>query len=176
MSARSDTAQTATTAPTCSTRRPWRRTKAFCAPIATIRPRPRARPADAASSAGVPIAAHARKRASRSPVQDSEPSLASLFVDLDLAQLRALDATVSAGTLEAAARALHVTPSAVSQRLRALEVATGRVLLVRSKPVRLTESGRPILRLARQVALLTADAARELGGYPQQLPPLPIAV
>ena len=97
-------------------------------------------------------------------------------MDLDLAHLRALDATVSAGTLEAAARALHVTPSAVSQRLRALEVATGRVLLVRSKPVRVTESGRPILRLARQVALLTADAARELGGDEPRLPRLPIAV
>ena len=96
-------------------------------------------------------------------------------MDLDLAQLRALDATVSGGTLEAAARALHVTPSAVSQRLRALEVATGRVLLVRSKPVQVTESGRPILRLARQVALLTADAARELGAD-EQLPRLPIAV
>ena len=47
-------------------------------------------------------------------------------MDLDLAQLRALDATVREGTLEAAARALHVTPSAISQRLRALEVATGR--------------------------------------------------
>lgn len=97
-------------------------------------------------------------------------------MDLDLAQLRALDATVSGGTLEAAARALHVTPSAVSQRLRALEAATGRVLLVRSKPVRVTESGGPILRLARQVALLSADAARELGREEQRLPRLPIAV
>ena len=61
-------------------------------------------------------------------------------MDLDLSQLRALDATVRGGTLEAAARALHVTPSAVSQRLRALEVATGRILLVRTKPVQVTES------------------------------------
>ena len=85
-------------------------------------------------------------------------------MDLDLAQLRALDATVRDGTLEAAARALHVTPSAISQRLRALEVATGRILLVRSKPVQVTESGEAVLRLARQVELLTADVARELGG------------
>jgi LysR family transcriptional regulator, chromosome initiation inhibitor len=83
-------------------------------------------------------------------------------VDLDLAQLRALEATVSAGSLDGAARALHVTPSAISQRLKALEAATGRVLLVRSKPVRVTESGQAVLRLARQVALLTADATREL--------------
>jgi LysR family transcriptional regulator (chromosome initiation inhibitor) len=98
-------------------------------------------------------------------------------MDLDLAQLRALDATVRAGTLEAAARSLHITPSAVSQRLRALEVATGRILLVRSKPVQVTESGRSVLGLARQVELLTAEVARELGDdEPQRMPTLPIAV
>jgi len=99
-------------------------------------------------------------------------------MDLDLAQLRALDATVRGGTLEAAARALHVTPSAISQRLRALEVATGRILLVRTKPVRVTESGQAVLRLARQVDLLTADVARELGDGPSPVlvPTLPIAV
>jgi LysR family transcriptional regulator (chromosome initiation inhibitor) len=100
-------------------------------------------------------------------------------VDLDLAQLRALDATVRGGTLEAAARSLHVTPSAVSQRLRALEIATGRVLLVRTKPVQVTESGQAVLRLARQVDLLAADVARELGDEDSpggRLPTLPIAV
>src|SRR4051794_31131215 len=95
-------------------------------------------------------------------------------MDLDLAQLRALDATVTAGTLDGAARALHVTPSAISQRLKALEAATGRVLLVRSKPVQVTESGQAVLRLARQVALLAADATRELepesGSDPVSLP------
>jgi LysR family transcriptional regulator, chromosome initiation inhibitor len=92
--------------------------------------------------------------------------------------LKALDATVRGGTLEAAARALHVTPSAISQRLRALEVATGRILLVRTKPVQVTESGQAVLRLARQVELLTADVARELGGNrsPERVPTLPIAV
>ena len=83
-------------------------------------------------------------------------------MDVDLAQLRALSAAVSEGTLDAAARALHVTPSAISQRLRALEIATGRVLLVRSKPVRVTESGEALLRLARQIELLTVEAAAEL--------------
>jgi LysR family transcriptional regulator (chromosome initiation inhibitor) len=101
-----------------------------------------------------------------------------LFVDLDLGQLRALDATVRAGTLEGAARALHVTPSAVSQRLRALEVATGRILLVRSKPVQVTDSGQAVLRLARQVDLLAADVVRELGGDGTDgaLPTVPVAV
>ena len=83
-------------------------------------------------------------------------------MDLDLAQLRALQATVATGTLDAAARALHVTPSAISQRLKALETATGRVLLVRSRPARPTPSGEALLRLAHQIDLLTADAGREL--------------
>ena len=99
-------------------------------------------------------------------------------MNLDPAQLEALDATVTNGTLEAAARALHVTPSAISQRLRALEVATGRILLVRTRPVQLTASGQAVLRLARQIGLLTADVARELGGEPSTggVPTLPIAV
>ncbi|GAB2694918.1 LysR family transcriptional regulator ArgP [Thalassiella azotivora] len=84
-------------------------------------------------------------------------------MQVDPGQLRALDAVVREGTFEAAARALHVTPSAVSQRLRALEVVTGRVLVVRSKPVRPTESGEVLLRLARQVELLTDEALAELG-------------
>ena len=83
-------------------------------------------------------------------------------MDLDLGQLRVLSATVDAGTLEGAARVLKVTPSAVSQRLKALEQATGRVLLVRSKPVKVTEPGRTVLRLARELELLAADTAREL--------------
>jgi LysR family transcriptional regulator (chromosome initiation inhibitor) len=96
-------------------------------------------------------------------------------MDLDLGQLRALRAAVDRGTLEGAARELHVTPSAVSQRLRALEQATGRVLLVRSRPVGVTEHGRAVLRLAREVELLAADTARELADAPGPVT-LPIAV
>jgi LysR family transcriptional regulator (chromosome initiation inhibitor) len=82
---------------------------------------------------------------------------------MDLAQLRTLVAVVDEGTLEAAARRLHVTPSAVSQRLRALEVATGRVLVRRGRPATITASGEPVLRLARQVGLLVAETTTQLG-------------
>ncbi len=85
-------------------------------------------------------------------------------MEFELHQLRALAAAVSEGTFEGAARALHVTPSAISQRIGALERTAGRVLLVRSKPVRVTPSGQPVLLLARQVELLTADAASDLHG------------
>ncbi|GAB3806302.1 LysR family transcriptional regulator ArgP [Humibacter antri] len=85
-------------------------------------------------------------------------------MDLDLAQLRALDAAVTHGTLDAAARALHITPSAVSQRIRALEASLGRVLLVRSKPVVVTESGAAALRVARQMDALAGSLALDLAG------------
>jgi LysR family transcriptional regulator (chromosome initiation inhibitor) len=47
--------------------------------------------------------------------------------------------------------------------LKALEQASGRVLLQRSNPVQPTEAGEVVLRLARQVAQLEADAGTELG-------------
>lgn len=99
-------------------------------------------------------------------------------MDLDLAQLRALSAIAEAGTLDGAARALHLTPSAISQRLKALEATAGRVLLVRSKPVRLTPSGEAMVRLARQVDLLVGDTAALLGSddAPGRPPSLPLAV
>jgi len=101
-------------------------------------------------------------------------------MDLDLAQLRALDAAVTHGTLDAAARALHITPSAVSQRIRALEASLGRVLLVRSKPVTVTEAGAAALRVARQIDALAgtlshelaidADGANSVGGARRSIP------
>lgn len=83
-------------------------------------------------------------------------------VEWDLAQLRAYAATVDHGSLEAAAASLHITPSAVSQRLKALERSVGAVLLQRSRPVRPTEPGISVLRLARQVDALARDAAAAL--------------
>lgn len=72
-------------------------------------------------------------------------------------------AIVDEGSLDGAARVLRITPSAVSQRLRALESQLGRVLVVRSKPARATEAGAVVVRLSRQYALLGHDAGVELG-------------
>lgn len=82
----------------------------------------------------------------------------------DSQQLRALAAIAAAGSLDGAATALALTPSAVSQRLRALERACGQVLVVRSRPIALTAAGETMLRLATQVALLEEETARELAG------------
>ncbi|HYH76254.1 MAG TPA: LysR family transcriptional regulator ArgP [Arthrobacter sp.] len=78
-------------------------------------------------------------------------------------QLRTFAAVIEHGTLEAAARSLIVTPSAVSQRLKAMEDAAGQVLLQRTSPARPTPAGEAVLRFARQVRQLEADALRDLG-------------
>ncbi|WP_306994338.1 LysR family transcriptional regulator ArgP [Amycolatopsis thermophila] len=85
------------------------------------------------------------------------------MADLPFDQVRTLLAVVDEGTFDAAAAALHVTPSAVSQRVKALEQRTGRVLVMRTKPVRPTESGQVVVRFARQLAALERDAQAELG-------------
>ncbi|OIJ66522.1 LysR family transcriptional regulator ArgP [Streptomyces mangrovisoli] len=86
-----------------------------------------------------------------------------MIPDIPLEQVRTLLAVVDEGTFDAAAAALHLTPSAVSQRIKALEQRTGRVLLLRTKPVRPTESGEVLVRLARQLSRLERDARAELG-------------
>jgi LysR family transcriptional regulator (chromosome initiation inhibitor) len=89
------------------------------------------------------------------------------MMSLDPAQLAALAAVVREGTFDAAARALHVTPSAISQRIKALENASGRVVVTRTKPVTPTAAGAALVRLARQVELLTASTLDEIGSGPQ---------
>ncbi|WP_299053895.1 ArgP/LysG family DNA-binding transcriptional regulator [uncultured Nocardioides sp.] len=78
-------------------------------------------------------------------------------------RLAALAAVVDGGTFEAAARALHVTPSAVSQRVRALEQQVGQVVVTRAAPCRPTATGEVLLGLARQTALLAAETSERLG-------------
>ncbi|WP_040163876.1 LysR family transcriptional regulator ArgP [Microbacterium gorillae] len=92
----------------------------------------------------------------------------------DLAETLAI--IVDEGTLEAAARRLRVTQPAVSQRLRTLESLVGRVLLVRSRPVRATAAGEAVVRYGRQIAHLEADALTELGLAANGRASLPIAV
>ena len=76
---------------------------------------------------------------------------------MDLAQLAALAAVVDEGSFDGAARLLHVTPSAVSQRIKGLEQSAGQVLVRRTKPVGVTPPGEAYLRLARQVDALVHD-------------------
>jgi LysR family transcriptional regulator (chromosome initiation inhibitor) len=97
-------------------------------------------------------------------------------VDLDPAQLAALVAIADEGTFDAAARALHVTPSAVSQRIRALESAVGRVVVQRSTPCRPTAAGETLIRLARQTQMLYDEARTLLADGHARRVDLPVAV
>jgi LysR family transcriptional regulator (chromosome initiation inhibitor) len=83
--------------------------------------------------------------------------------DFDAAALDALAALADEGSFDRAAQRLLVTQSAISQRLRGLEAQLGQPLVVRSRPLRLTEPGKHLLRYARQMQALRADVARELG-------------
>jgi LysR family transcriptional regulator (chromosome initiation inhibitor) len=83
---------------------------------------------------------------------------------MDSVQLATFQAVIEEGSFEAAARALHVTPSAVSQRIKALEQSVGQVLVRRAKPCEPTEAGRALVRFAGQVALLEREALAAVAG------------
>ena len=76
---------------------------------------------------------------------------------LDYASLSALAAVAREGSFERAARALHVTPSAVSQRIRLLEEKVGCALIVRGQPCRPTATGRRLCHHVERVQLLEQD-------------------
>jgi LysR family transcriptional regulator, chromosome initiation inhibitor len=99
-----------------------------------------------------------------------------MMPELPLDQVRTLLAAVDEGTFDAAAASLHLTPSAVSQRVKALEQRIGRVLLTRTKPIALTDSGEVLVRYARQLVRLEADAAAELGLDADHQAPTTLAV
>lgn len=76
---------------------------------------------------------------------------------MDYPALAALAAVVREGSFERAARALHVTPSAVSQRVRALEERLGCALVLREQPCRATDAGARLCRHAQRVQLLEQE-------------------
>ena len=76
---------------------------------------------------------------------------------LDYSALTALSAVIRAGSFERAALALHVTPSAVSQRIRLLEERVGCALVLREQPCRPTETGRRLCQHVDRVRLLEQE-------------------
>ncbi len=84
---------------------------------------------------------------------------------LDYASLSALAAVIREGSFERAARTLHVTPSAVSQRIRLLEERAGCALVVRGQPCRATDAGRRLCQHVDRVHLLEQDLQQNLPGF-----------
>lgn len=79
-------------------------------------------------------------------------------MDLIHPQLAAFAAILQEGSFEAAARRLSVTPSAISQRIKALEDRLGQVLVVRRVPCRPTPAGERLLQRVRPMQALEAEA------------------
>ncbi|WP_225827929.1 LysR family transcriptional regulator [Streptomyces naphthomycinicus] len=87
---------------------------------------------------------------------------------LNLERLRTLDALARHGSVSAAADALHVTTSAVSQQLGKLERELGQQLLAKNgRGVRLTDAGRLLsehaARILSQVELAESDLEAHRG-------------
>lgn len=83
---------------------------------------------------------------------------------LDSRQCEAFISAVDHGSLELAARALRLTSSAISQRIKALEMELGNTLLIRSRPCRATAAGQTLLQHLRRVAELEQDLHSEFSG------------
>ncbi|TLQ47640.1 LysR family transcriptional regulator [Streptomyces marianii] len=85
---------------------------------------------------------------------------------IDPRRLRILRAVADHRTVTAAAAALYLTPSAVSQQLAALEQETGHTLLIRSgRGVTLTAAGEILLGHAHAVLSQLERAEAELAAY-----------
>lgn len=89
-------------------------------------------------------------------------------MSFDQNQLAALASVLRLGSFEAAAQELSVTPSAISQRIKALEERAGGALVHRTTPCRGTKSGRRLAKLADDLNLLQGQAAEELALGPKQ--------
>jgi LysR family transcriptional regulator (chromosome initiation inhibitor) len=83
-------------------------------------------------------------------------------LNLDPKQTEAFRAVITTGSFEQAAVSLHLTPPAISQRVRALESALGSALVVRSRPCRPTETGQRLMQFLKRATLLEADLMAEL--------------
>ncbi len=95
---------------------------------------------------------------------------------LDYALLAALAAVIRTGSFERAAQQLHITPSAVSQRLKLLEERVGTILVVRGQPCTGTPAGQRLCQHAEQVALLESELHHDLPGLQQTEPPVAVRI
>ncbi|WP_113260102.1 LysR family transcriptional regulator ArgP [Agrobacterium cavarae] len=81
---------------------------------------------------------------------------------MDYAGLRAVAMVVQTGSFEKAALALHVTPSAISQRVKQLEERLGAVLILRGNPCTATEKGEWVCRHMEHVGMLESELFSQL--------------
>ncbi len=97
------------------------------------------------------------------------------MANIDYKALAVLDAVATHGSFEKAAGALGITQSAVSQRIKALEDASGRLLIVRGVPCVPTGLGQRLISHHRNVRLMEAALDIDLGNR-VSMPEISIAV
>lgn len=95
--------------------------------------------------------------------------------NLDYRGLAVLDAVTATGSFDKAAAALGISQSAVSQRIKALEDAAGRLLVVRGTPSVPTGLGQRLVAHYRNVKLMESSLDIDLGRE-TSMPELAIAV
>lgn len=83
-------------------------------------------------------------------------------MQFDPHHLSALATILRTGSFEAAAADLSVTPSAISQRIKALEERVGTALIVRGAPCTATPAGARLAKHAEDVGLLESQLGRDL--------------
>ncbi|MFZ6772817.1 HTH-type transcriptional regulator ArgP [Undibacterium sp. SXout7W] len=83
---------------------------------------------------------------------------------LDSKQCEAFLCVIDTGSFELAAQLLHLTTSAISQRVKALEIQLGTTLLVRSRPCRATHAGQTLVRHLRRTAEMEQDLRNDFAG------------
>ncbi|MGE6100656.1 LysR family transcriptional regulator ArgP [Aeromonas salmonicida] len=89
---------------------------------------------------------------------------------LDYKLLLALDAVMQEQNFERAAQRLHITQSAISQRIKQLEQQFAEPLLIRSQPLQATPLGQKLLAHYRQVRQLELELAGEIAPDEPQAP------
>jgi len=91
-------------------------------------------------------------------------------------QLAAFVAVLDEGSFEGAARRLSLTPSAISQRIKALEDRLGQVLVLRQSPSRPTPAGERLLRGVQQMRLLEAEILGDFLVETERAAPVTISI
>lgn len=91
-------------------------------------------------------------------------------------QLKALATILRRGSFEAAAAELSVTPSAISQRIKALEDRIGAALINRGSPCTGTPTGARLAKHAEDIGLLEAQLVRELALEPAGSGPVQVRI
>ncbi|MET0359483.1 MAG: LysR family transcriptional regulator ArgP [Pararhizobium sp.] len=90
---------------------------------------------------------------------------------IDYVSLRAVSAVVQTGSFDKAARLLNVTPSAISQRVKALEERLGTALVIRGSPCIATEKGAWLCRHMETVGMLESELFSYLPALADPLSP-----